>query len=115
MTIICLIIVFWFVGFFMFIEKIYQYPEDLTTKTDAIVILTGGRNRIAEGAKIWNQGLSEKLFISGIEKNTSLKTISNVQEVNFINLKNVDFEKKSKNTIENAIETNEWLDRKRVV
>lgn len=100
----------WFAGFSVFAYKINHYQADDNTKTEAIVVLTGGRNRIAEAIKVYNKGVSQKLFISGVEKNTSLEAISQRQAVTFPTEKNaVLLEKQSTNTIENAIQTQAWL------
>lgn len=99
----------WLGGFIAFANQINHYPRDDKTHTEAIVVLTGGRNRISEAIKAYNQGLSKKLFISGVEKNTSLAAISHEQDVTFPKEKAVMLEKKSTNTIENAIETRSWI------
>ena len=95
----------WFAGFAAFAGKINDYQTDETTKTDAIVVLTGGRNRISEAVRLWDKGLADKLFISGVEKNTSLDAISKRQAVTFTRRKGILLDRKSTNTIENAIET----------
>ncbi|MBW8309016.1 MAG: YdcF family protein [Candidatus Paracaedibacteraceae bacterium] len=58
----------WFCGFLIFVYSIPQNPEDTTTKTDAIVVWTGGPCRITTGVELLQQGLSDKLFVSGVEK-----------------------------------------------
>lgn len=99
---------FWMLGLCFFAYSINHYQTDYTTHTQAIVVLTGGRNRISEAIKLLNQGLADKLFISGVEKNTSLKDICDMHDIPMPE-KQVLLEKKSTNTIENAIETHAWL------
>lgn len=109
------LLLLWCAGFIAFAHRINHYPVDDATKTEAIVVLTGGRNRIAEAIKIYNKGLSKKLFISGVEKNTSLEAISKRQDVIFPTEENVVLlEKQSTNTIENAIQTHVWLNENRI-
>ena len=82
---------------------------------DAIVVLTGGPNRINEGFKLLENNFSKKIFISGVNpivKKTDLKKIIN---------KNDDPEKdslidcclylgkKATNTKTNAIEVINWM------
>ncbi len=98
----------WGIGLCFFTYKINHYPTDIKEKTDAIVVLTGGRNRISEAVELLNKGLADKLFISGVEKNTSLQAISETQDVE-LPAKKVLLEKRSTNTIENAIETQSWI------
>ena len=42
--------VVWFAGFLAFNYRINSYRPDEKTRTDAIIALTGGKNRIAEAA-----------------------------------------------------------------
>lgn len=105
---IFLIIGLWLGGLCLFAYTINHYPTDTKTHTQAIVVLTGGRNRISEAVKLLNQGLADKLFISGVEKNTSLQDISDSQDIP-MPAKKISLEKKSTNTIENAIQTQAWL------
>lgn len=105
----------WFVGLVIFTNKINHYKIDETTKTDAIVVLTGGRNRIGEAVRIWDKGLAEQLFISGVQKNTSLDAISKRQSVNFSRRQGILLDKKSTNTIENAIETQAWIEQNNIL
>lgn len=109
-----LALVAWLGGFIAFAYQINHYSLDNQTQTEAIVVLTGGRNRISEAIKVYNQGLAKKLFISGVEKNTSLAAISHQQDVVFPEEKTVLLEKKSTNTIENAIETQIWIQQNQI-
>ena len=99
----------WLSGFCLFNRKINSYELDYTTKTDAIVALTGGKNRIAESIKILNKGLSDKLFISGVSEKTSIKDIEREAKVKAIDETKITLGKKAHNTIENASEAFEWI------
>lgn len=99
----------WFGGFLYFCHQINHYPKDEKTKTDAIVVLTGGRNRIREALRLLEAGLSDRLLISGVEKNISLKEISLEQHLEIPNKGDVQLENKSTNTVENAKESIEWI------
>ena len=61
-------IILWFVGLAYFNFYINHYKIDKITKTDAIIALTGGSNRIKEAALLLNNDFSPILFISGVEK-----------------------------------------------
>lgn len=104
----------WMAGFLAFNYNINNYKIDMQTKTDAIVALTGGKNRIAEAAQMMDKGLAKKMFISGVQKDTSLKEISRIQKVNMPPKGKIEMEDKSTNTVENAIETNEWIKKNNV-
>lgn len=99
----------WTAGFVLFNQEINSYETDNTTKTDAIIVLTGGRNRITEAVKLLNEGMGEKMLISGVQKNISPKDIEKRNAVNLTDKPEIEFEKQSKNTVENAIKTNEWI------
>jgi uncharacterized SAM-binding protein YcdF (DUF218 family) len=58
----------WFGGFLVFVYNLPQKPMDITTRTDAIVVWTGGPCRITTGVELLHQGLSDKLLVSGVEK-----------------------------------------------
>ena len=79
----------WALGLLFFAWKInhLKYPE--TSKTDAIIALTGGRNRISEAAKILENGNSDHLFISGVAKDISLKEIQNINKISLISNKKI--------------------------
>ncbi len=96
-------------GLAVFNRYINSYENDRETKTDAIIALTGGRNRIKEAASLLNEGYSSTLFISGVEKGVSFNEIANVQKLDIHSGNEVIIERASKNTVENAIKTNEWI------
>ena len=101
--------IIWFSGFCLFNRKINSYPLDYTTKTDAIVALTGGTNRIFESIKILNEGLSDKLFISGVSEKTTIKDIQKAAKIQALDESKITLGKKAHNTIENASEAFEWI------
>lgn len=99
----------WFGGFLIFNYKINHYVVDEETKTDAIIALTGGRHRISKAIKLLNQGLGDKLFISGVSKDISLEQIEHRNDVEVLRKQKVQIGNDAKDTIGNAIETNEWI------
>ena len=108
-TVILAFFLLWFGGFLYFCHRINHYPKDEVTKTDAIVVLTGGRNRIKEALRLLDAGLSDKLLISGVEKNISLEEISQEQHLQIPAKGDVQLENNSTNTVENAKESDEWI------
>lgn len=65
----------WVGGFLWFVDEVPQRIEDETTHTDAIVVLTGGRDRLTTGLDLLEAGLSQRLFISGVYKGVDLAEI----------------------------------------
>ena len=63
----------WSFGLFRFADAIPERVEDAATRTDGIVVLTGGSRRLGEGLELLSRGLAEKLFVSGVrsEEHTS--------------------------------------------
>jgi uncharacterized SAM-binding protein YcdF (DUF218 family) len=69
----------WLYGFLNFAEGVADLREpdvhaDLEA-TQAIVVLTGGSERVATGIGLLESGKGKKLFISGVHKNLSLESV----------------------------------------
>jgi len=56
----------WAIGLFWFAATIPAGVADPTTHTDAIVVLTGGSERIETGLKLLSDGLADRLYVSGV-------------------------------------------------
>jgi uncharacterized SAM-binding protein YcdF (DUF218 family) len=56
----------WLAGLVWFAMSIPDAVEDTTTHTDAIVVLTGGSERIDTGLKLLADGLADRLYVSGV-------------------------------------------------
>lgn len=68
LTLVCLLVAgLWTAGLFKFVDTVRnQKTLEARQKPDAIVVLTGGGNRLAEGFELLEQGKAGKLFISGV-------------------------------------------------
>lgn len=99
----------WFAGFLWFNHRINSYENTDEIKTDAIVALTGGRNRISSAISLLNDGAAEKLFISGVSKEASLAKIEQFNDVRVSKKQKVQMGNEAQNTIGNAIEADEWI------
>lgn len=102
-------IVLWIGGFFRFCYVINHYPQPSEEKTDAIVVLTGGRNRIPAAISLYNNHLAEKLFISGVSKRTKIQDIAHQAHMEIVFPEHVELGYSATNTIENAREIQEWI------
>lgn len=100
----------WICGFIWFGQKINDYNDYDLKYTDAIVVLTGGRNRIARAIELVNDNMAEHLFISGVEKNTSLNDIVKELKLPINNPEKVELGYDATNTIGNAREIKEWIE-----
>lgn len=65
----------WFIGFMGFAAFIPREVRDASTKTDAIVVLTGGSDRLAEGFRLLGAGLSPRLLITGVADGVTLPQV----------------------------------------
>jgi uncharacterized SAM-binding protein YcdF (DUF218 family) len=61
-------ILVWLGGFAWFVASSYLMQADPTSTTDAIVVLTGGRQRLETGLDLLAGGKAKKLFISGVNQ-----------------------------------------------
>lgn len=107
-------VLLWLAGLIYFDYTINHFEVDHTTKTDAIVVLTGGRHRLEEAVKLLNDGVSDKLFISGVEKNISLKEIKKRHDIDITTNGEITLDKVATNTFENARETSNWIDKEKL-
>ena len=70
---------------------------------DAILVLVGGENRIAEGFRAWKEGKGKELFILGAGREARLSSILPAgTEVSPAELLRIHIEGWSENTLENA-------------
>ena len=113
LAIMILVIGLWLGGFFCFCHTINHYKVSNDT-TDAIVVLTGGRNRIAEAIKLFNTGLAEKLFISGVSQKVSVRDIEDKTGVKILNPEKIELGYKAENTLGNASEIKEWIENNQI-
>ena len=113
-SILIILIAVWLAGFLVFADIINSYSAAKDEPTEAIIALTGGRNRIAEAVRLLNQGKAEKLFISGVNKATDLKAIQERQDLEITTDREIALGTEATNTVENAIETKEWLEKNHI-
>lgn len=107
----CLFLI-WLGGFIIFQQYIRKHQEDLVSKTDAIIVLTGGQNRIVEAVRLYNEGLADMLFISGVGQNVDIKTLEKQNNTMIVrDLHQVYLGKEATNTFQNAIEVSEFIRR----
>ncbi len=64
----------WLYGFLGFVDDVVSLREPSAPlgSADAIVVLTGGSERVATGVELLKSGVGKKLFISGVHKNLTL-------------------------------------------
>ena len=107
--IFCALIICWLIGFVAFAYRINHYQHDTTSHADAIIALTGGRNRILEAIKLLNNKKADYLFISGVEKTSRLQDILNSNQITLDAENKVFLGTSAQNTVENALESKNWI------
>ncbi|WP_455479307.1 YdcF family protein [Bartonella sp. B23] len=106
-----IITLFFYIDFVIFSEKTEQLqPPNPLPKADAIIVFTGGENRIETGLNLLQKRLGSRLLISGV--NTTIN-LQNLQHSRHITPKLftccVDIGHKATNTKENAEESAAWI------
>lgn len=99
----------WLLGLIQYVESMPDRVDDALTRTDAIVVLTGGSERLATGLDLLRQGRADVLFVSGVFPETRLETLLR-DEAGAEDLRNrVFLGHVATDTIGNAIETAIWM------
>jgi uncharacterized SAM-binding protein YcdF (DUF218 family) len=103
-------ILFWSVGLYSFIKEMNKLKTTDTQKAEAIIVLTGGRNRINNALKIYkNNNEKQKLLISGVNSKVNIKRILNFYNLNIKNIDNISIGHDAKDTVGNAKESAKWI------
>lgn len=71
-------LVLWSAGFAWFGFSMPRHVADPITRTDAIVVLTGGSQRLHEGLKLLEAGRARNLFVSGVASGVRLDDLMRV-------------------------------------
>ncbi len=74
--ILCAVV--WLAGLVWFATQLPASITNGTQKTDAIVVLTGGRGRVHQGLELLSQKRAKKLFISGVYRGIDVKELLRV-------------------------------------
>ncbi|HEX2725701.1 MAG TPA: YdcF family protein [Beijerinckiaceae bacterium] len=97
-------------GFYAFVSSIDRYERNPTARTDAIVALTGGAQRVGDAIDLLAKGYAGRLLISGVNERTGRDEIArlNPGQRRLLDCC-VDLDYRARNTIGNAIETRRWM------
>jgi uncharacterized SAM-binding protein YcdF (DUF218 family) len=116
LIIIMIPITLWVIGFNIFIFTTKRQLQDEQTTTQAVVVLTGGRERLKTGFQILCSKQSEMIFISGVHPEETFKSLLKTVELpdslclNRESLTAVTYlGYTARNTKENAQETARWV------
>jgi uncharacterized SAM-binding protein YcdF (DUF218 family) len=103
-----------FVGFLSFVYSLDRVERRPEARTDGIVAMTGGAQRIGDAIDLLAQGYASRLLISGVNERTSRDEIArlNPGQRRLFDCC-VDLDYRARNTIGNAIETRRWAEQNR--
>jgi len=100
----------WLAGLLWFAATMPQQVEDTATPTDAIVVLTGGSERLETGLGLLRQKMGAKLFVSGVYRGVDVAALLHLakqkpDEVDCC----ITLGHAADNTVGNAVETAAWM------
>ena len=99
------------VGFLVFIAKVPRLVEAPSRVTDAIVVLTGGSERIVTGLDLLESGWARKMFVSGVSTTVDLDELLAVVDRTPSSVRgDLEVGHEARDTLGNAIETAKWLE-----
>lgn len=97
--------------FIDFVYKTFSVSQQ-NLKTDAIVVLTGGRGRIEEGVRLYREHQAGYLFLIGVGPSVRKSDLFKERKGEGGG-EGVFMEKVSRNTLENALYAREMIDKKK--
>mgnify|MGYP001249508973 FL=1 len=115
-----LVLSLWLICFLCFFSSIPLINSTGQSKTDAIIVLTGGVKRLAAGFDLLVAGRSNLLFVSGVNTSVKLPDIQKISQDQGIVLDKkhiqccVELGYAAFNTRGNAIESAEWITKNRI-
>ena len=104
------LVVIWTLGLTWFVSKIPARQVENQTKTDAIIVLTGGTRRLETGLHLLAEGYAKLLFISGVARGVDIQALLKLVRRKpdyFTCCIAVGY--RADNTAGNAIETTQWI------
>ena len=105
----------WAAGFLWFSSSIGGAVADPDSHTDAIVVLTGGSERLSEGLRLLAGGLGGKLLVSGVGRDVELPQLlqslppGDARPEPALAACCIVLDHGAGNTLGNAVETAQWM------
>lgn len=99
-----------------FVSHLPPMPTPPFTATDAVIVLTGGGDRIKEGLTLLRADLARALLITGVHEDVGVNDLLRVsldpgEELDASTLERIHLGYSAANTRGNAIETAAWMER----
>ncbi len=101
----------WVGGLMRFVTQIApETPLAIGQKADAIVVLTGGRERLPAGIDLLQKGMAERLFVSGVHTGVDVAEILDLNSHAPTTLACcIDLGHDARHTVGNVRETANWM------
>lgn len=101
----------WLAGYITFLSSTYAYKNASSShKTDAIIVLTGGQQRVITGLELFSKGYSSHLFISGVNPGVTKSAITSLWNKSYpLPSCCIYLGTQATDTKENAQEIQKWL------
>ena len=104
------LLIAWLVGLLWFASSLPRRTGDSESRTDAIVVLTGGAGRLRQGLELLAQQKAQKLFVSGVYRGVDVEELLIISQQSPEELQCcVILGYEADNTEGNAIETANWM------
>lgn len=111
-SVLCIALLYVAVAFVSFARDIADIHVPTDPKADAIVVLTGGKERIEQAMRLLEEGRAERLLISGVHPGSSARQIARATSTDLpLFACCVDLDRAALNTFGNAAETAAWVAR----
>lgn len=97
-------------GFFAFTTYVERHRHEPPLRSDGIVVLTGGTERIADGARLMVDGYGRRMLISGVNARTTSDDLARLHnDLRDFSTCCVDLGYQALNTRGNAQEARRWV------
>lgn len=104
----------WTAGLIWFASLVNRAPQDVSTRTEALIVLTGGTERVATAVDLLKQNKAERLLISGVNRKVDWVLLAQTIDGLPDELSdNIVLGHVACNTRQNALESKDWMDRNR--
>ena len=114
-ALITLFFFLWLISFLQFFSSIPLTNLNKNSNADAIIVLTGGDNRLAAGFKLLSKGQANLLFVSGVNRSVTQSDIWQLSQEQGFSVSSelinccVKLGYNALDTRENAIESAKWI------
>ncbi|MBE6449614.1 MAG: YdcF family protein [Alphaproteobacteria bacterium] len=102
----------WILGFCGFAVYAYMLKFSTIPSADAIVVLTGGAERLSTALNLLEKQKAPQMLISGVNSKVSMGAL--FKKIDEKHLNQITLGYKADNTFENALETKEWTTKKNI-